>query len=233
MAYLGNNAVLYLLQKIKTALGTKVDKEAGKGLSTNDLTDELKQKILNAGDSSFSGQYSDLIGAPTTVSAFTNDAGYQTAQNVETAITGKGYQTSEQVETAITGKGYQTATQVEATITEKGYQTASQVESAITGKGYQTESQVNTLISNSTKLSKEIVETLPEVASASENKIYLILKSSGESGNIYDEYMLVNGAMEKVGDTSMNLDGYYNSTNFTEMSNEEVDSTWNTVFTTE
>lgn len=203
MAYLGNNAVLYLLQKIKTALGTKVDKEAGKGLSTNDLTDELKQKILNAGDSSFSGQYSDLIGAPTAVSEFTNDAGYQTAQNVETAIT------------------------------EKGYQTASQVESAITGKGYQTESQVNTLISNSTKLSKEIVEALPEVASASENKIYLILKSSGESGNIYDEYMLVNGAMEKVGDTSMNLDGYYNSTNFTEMSNEEVDSTWNTVFTTE
>ena len=201
MAYLGSNAVLYLLQKIKTALGTKVDKVEGKGLSTNDLTDELRQKILNAGDSSFSGQYSDLIGAPTAVSAFTNDAGYQTAENVESIITGKGYQTSAQVETAITEKGYQTA------------------------------SDVNTLINNSTKLSKEIVQTLPEVASASENKIYLILKESGESGNIYDEYMLINGAMEKIGDTAMSLDGYYNDTNFTEMTNEEVDSTWNTVFT--
>lgn len=56
--------LLYVWQKIKLLLSNKVDKVEGKGLSTNDLTDELKQKILNAGDSSFSGNYNDLINKP-------------------------------------------------------------------------------------------------------------------------------------------------------------------------
>ena len=64
----------------------------------------------------FTGAYSDLTGAPTKVSQFTNDNGYQTADDVESIVTGKGYQTAAQVETAITGKGYQTASEVESAI---------------------------------------------------------------------------------------------------------------------
>ena len=41
-----------------------VKQEEGKGLSKNDLTDELKAKILAAGDSSFTGNYDDLEGIP-------------------------------------------------------------------------------------------------------------------------------------------------------------------------
>ena len=37
----------------------------GMGLTHNDLTDELKQKIENAGDSSFTGNYNDLTSLPT------------------------------------------------------------------------------------------------------------------------------------------------------------------------
>lgn len=44
MKYLNENGLLYLVQKIKTWLGGKVDKVDGKGLSTNDLTNELKAK---------------------------------------------------------------------------------------------------------------------------------------------------------------------------------------------
>lgn len=62
--YLDSNGLLYVWSKIKALLGNKVDKVEGKGLSTNDLTDELKQKILNAGSSSFDGQYTSLIGKP-------------------------------------------------------------------------------------------------------------------------------------------------------------------------
>lgn len=51
-------------QEHQAALNNKVDKVNGKGLSTNDLTDELLQKINNAGDSSFSGNYDDLTGKP-------------------------------------------------------------------------------------------------------------------------------------------------------------------------
>ena len=54
--------------------------------------------------------------------------GYQTAQQVDSAITAKGYQTSEQVNAAINGKGFVTQSQVESQITSKGYQTQAQVQ---------------------------------------------------------------------------------------------------------
>lgn len=66
--------LLYIWQKIKLKLNGKVDKVEGMGLSHNDLTDELKQKILTAGDSSFTGNYNDLTNKPDlTVFAKTTD----------------------------------------------------------------------------------------------------------------------------------------------------------------
>lgn len=62
--YIGENALSYFWLKIKGFLNNKVDKVEGKGLSTNDLTDELKEKILRAGDSNFSGDYGDLTSKP-------------------------------------------------------------------------------------------------------------------------------------------------------------------------
>lgn len=59
--YLDQEGLEQLWSKIK---GKFVVQVPGKGLSTNDLTDELLQKINNAGDSSFSGAYSDLTGKP-------------------------------------------------------------------------------------------------------------------------------------------------------------------------
>lgn len=58
---LDENGLLFVWQQI---LSQFVKKEAGKGLSTNDLTDELLQKIQNAGDSSFDGNYNSLINQP-------------------------------------------------------------------------------------------------------------------------------------------------------------------------
>lgn len=58
---LDENGLLFLWQQI---LAQFVKKEEGKGLSTNDLTDELLQKIQNAGDSSFDGDYNSLTNHP-------------------------------------------------------------------------------------------------------------------------------------------------------------------------
>jgi hypothetical protein len=55
----------------------------------------------------------DTSDIPTNVSDLTNDSGFQTSSQVESAITGKGYQTSSQVESAITSKGYATTTQAQ------------------------------------------------------------------------------------------------------------------------
>lgn len=43
--YLDTNGLLYFWQKLKTVLAGKVDKEAGKGLSTNDYTSDEKTKL--------------------------------------------------------------------------------------------------------------------------------------------------------------------------------------------
>ncbi len=58
---LDENGLLFLWQQI---LARFVKKEDGKGLSTNDLTDELLQKIQSAGTSNFDGDYNSLIGQP-------------------------------------------------------------------------------------------------------------------------------------------------------------------------
>ena len=48
MNFLDKNGVLYLWQQIKAKLDAKVDKADGKGLSTNDLTNELKSNYDKA-----------------------------------------------------------------------------------------------------------------------------------------------------------------------------------------
>lgn len=97
--------------------------------------------------------------------------GYQTAAQVDSAVTAKGYQTAEDVtgaigdatadmatKTYVSGLGYQTASQVDTAITGKGYQTAAQVSAAVEGaghatmaeveaKGYQTAAQVDASVS--------------------------------------------------------------------------------------
>ena len=96
------NGVLYLLSKLLLLF---VRQEPGKGLSTNDLTNELKAMILGQ----FDGTWASLSGKPSAVSAWTNDAAYQNATQVATAISGA-------ISTALAATGFQTAAQVEALI---------------------------------------------------------------------------------------------------------------------
>ena len=200
----GNVALTKVITLVKTALKGKVDTVEGKGLSTNDLTNELVEQINNA----------------------------QNAEQVESAITGKGYQTSEQVESAITGKGYQTSEQVETAITEKGYQNAAQVETAITAKGYQTAEQVAAAVANADHVKRVIVNNTDEIDLTAENAdqfIYMVKKSSTKSGDKYDEYMVFDGELEKVGDWQVDLSGYVKTDDITDMTAEEVQTLWDSV----
>lgn len=160
---------IFIWNNIKNLLSKKVDKVEGKGLSTNDLTDELKQKILDAGSSSFNGDYNSLTNKPTNVT--TSKDGFMSKEdkvkldgvavgaqvNVIDGININGSNApiiSKKVNITVPTKvsqvendsEYQTATQVEQTISGKGYQTATQVNSIISNKGYQTQEQVNSII---------------------------------------------------------------------------------------
>ena len=162
--YLGKNALVHLKLLLENAFQKKEHKTGSeseyKVLSDNNLTDELVQKIKDAGSSSFDGQFNSLKGIPTldgteikgTLTkedlgiastkdiptdnkSLTNGAGYQTSSDVEKAITSKGYKTSDDIEQILSEKDYKNSTQVEEIITSKGYQTSSEVELAIEGKG--------------------------------------------------------------------------------------------------
>ena len=99
--YLDNDGALYLVQKILTLLGGKVDKVDGKGLSTNDYTSEEKTKLSGIASGSQVNVLEGIqrngntvtitnkianISVPTATSDLTNDSGFVTSSDVDTAI---------------------------------------------------------------------------------------------------------------------------------------------------
>ena len=284
--YLDENGLLYYNNKLKTEFDKKVDKEHKtnseseyKVLSDNNLTDELVQKIKDAGSSSFNGSYNNLTDIPTldgeqikgTLTkeglgiASASDllqaqgdianaeadilelqqAGYQTADDVESAITKKGYQTASDVESAITKKGYQTAEDVEATLATKKYQTAEEVDAAITAKGYQTETQVETKIESydyvsNTELNAKSYATETYV----DSKVSSVYKYKGsvstygdlsqyedtaEEGDVYNvesdgqNYAWTGSAWDSLGAT-VDLSAYWAKADLTAIQNADIDS---------
>jgi len=176
---LDDNGLLYLLSKLLLLF---VRQEPGKGLSQNDLTDSLKNMILNQ----FDGTWASLSGKPTNVSAWTNDVSYQTAMQVSASIS-----------TALTASGFQTASQVETLI----------------------DAALSTLDTDIFV----VVETLPAASSANPNKIYLAPAPGGSGSNIMEEWVVVNGAWEKMGSVDISLEGYFNESNLVPITNSEID----------
>ena len=80
---------------------------------------------------------------------------------------------------------------------------------------YATQTYVGQQISAAGHISKSIVESLPAVKDAKDNVIYMIKKTAPDGSNLYDEYMLISGALEKIGDTKTVID---------EITNEEIDA---------
>lgn len=80
---------------------------------------------------------------------------------------------------------------------------------------YATMTYVGQQISAAGHISKSIVQTLPAVKDAKDNVIYMIKKATPDGSNLYDEYMLISGALEKIGDTKTVID---------EITNEEIDA---------
>lgn len=74
---------------LKVDLNEKVDKVSGKGLSTNDYTNEEKNKLANLSTVATSGNYNDLTNKPsipTKTSELTNDSSFASESYVTNAI---------------------------------------------------------------------------------------------------------------------------------------------------
>lgn len=72
-----------------------------------------------------------------------------------------------------------------------------------------TDSKIAQAVANAHHLKREIVEELPDVSSANEDTIYMVGDGTGEEENQkYEEFMLINGAFEKIGDSAVDLTNY-------------------------
>ena len=114
-----NNASV--VEALNSAIGNKVDKVSGKGLSTNDYTTEEKNKLSglsNYNDTEVRNLISgkaDKSAIPTKVSQLTNDSNYLTSipseYVTETELSGKSYATTSQLSNKVdkvSGKGLST-----------------------------------------------------------------------------------------------------------------------------
>ena len=72
---------------------------------------------------------------------------------------------------------------------------------------FATQTYVNQQIGAIDKLKKAVVEALPS-SNIDTNTIYLVPKSSTESGNYYDEYMYINGKWELIGNSKTDMTGF-------------------------
>ena len=226
--YVSKDNLLYMKTKLDLLYAKKADVPTKVSDLINDSGFQTAENIA-----SVLLAYAKKTEIPTNVSQLTNDAGYDTAASVNSKLESYAKKTELPTsvsdlendsgyinDTELAAKGYQTASQVETAITNKGYQTSSQVELSITSKGYQTAVQVQTMINNAKHMKRKNVEVIPNPEDADEMTIYLVPNDNGT----YTEYWLVNGKMDILGGTDIDLTGYLNTTNFTPLSNEEIDA---------
>lgn len=100
---------------------------------------------------------------------------------------------------------------------EQGYETVKTLQQVITGKQDVLTAGQNIVITNNTISAVidagfhiEVVQTLP--ATGEVNTIYFVPKAGGANPDVYDEYMYINNAWEKIGSTEVDLSNYYNKT---------------------
>ena len=209
---IGKSGFTWLIAKIKSSLSTKVDKEDGKGLSTNDLTDDLKSSydktVEDVADIKAVGGEPNKIDS-ISVNGTTLSIDSNKNVNIETI-------TSNDVKSQVEAYGYQTAENVETTIAGKGYQTSAQVQSAI-----------NTALSDITGIDLQVVSSLP--TTGTKGVIYLVAHSHSDEGDIYDEYVWVesNSSFEKIGNTDVDFSAYVKASDISIISESELEAMWN------
>lgn len=217
MKYLSYEGLTHLKLLIKNALNGKVDKVTGKGLSTNDFTNELKNTYDNVVQKV--NELTSTGGEPNIIETIKVNNTIQTVENKTVNI--KVPTNNNELEN---GAGYIKEIKNTDVTNALGFTPYN----ATNPKGYQTESQVNSLISsaigNIQGITYSVVTSLPSTGKA--GVIYLI-SNSGSNPNSYDEYIYVNNKFEKIGTTDVDLSGYLQDEDLVAITNSEIDTIWN------
>lgn len=102
---------------------------------------------------------------------------------------------------------------------------SNKADAATTLEGYgitdaYTKIETDAAIANAGHLKRSIVNVLPDVASANDNTIYMVTVTNGSGEQKYEEFMLVNGSFEKIGDSAVDLTDYTTKTYVNDLNNE-------------
>jgi len=133
-----------------------------------------------------SGDYADLEGAPTGVSAFTNDAGYLTAHQ------------------DLSGK--------QDKLTFDSAPTANSNNPVTSGGIYDAITHINTMKIHVCSTQEYDNEGIPTVANPAADTFYLV--PGGEGTNLFVEWAFVNGAWERFGSADIDLSNYVQKTDY-------------------
>lgn len=197
-------------QDIANLDNNKVDKVEGKDLSTNDFTNEYKDKVDNA-----------IVYDDTEIRQEIANLDSSKVDKVE----GKGLSSNDytnEEKTKLSSLENYDDTEVKGDIsdlqTNKADKTeipdvsnfiTSSVDNLVNyykkSETY-TQSEVNNLIGAIQQFHYEIVQTLPQTGAT--NILYLVPKTTTEIQNVYDEYVYANNGWEKIGDTQIDLSDY-------------------------
>lgn len=178
-----------------------VQKESGKSLSTNDYTNEDKQKLSTL---------------KTYNVATTEEAGLLSSANLN-----KINSIDEGAEKNVITKIKRNGTLVNISNKEVDITVPTKYSELVNDKDLVSSSQVKTLISEARHMKKEIVSTKP--STGEENVIYLV-GPKGSGNNIYEEWLYINGQWEKIGDTDTKVDlsGYLKTNDIKAITTEEI-----------
>lgn len=202
MAYLDKSGATWLISKVKSLLGGKVDTVEGKGLSSNDYTTTEKQKL--AGIDSNANKYTlpvagdSLGGVKGGGDISIDNAGVMTVGGL--------------AQKAPTNSPTFTGTPKAPTPT-KGNNTTQIATTAFVTVA------IGDAIGGITGIKFEVVTALPTTGAV--GTIYL-KSNNGSASNIYDEYIWVNDKWEKIGTTDVDLSGYLQKTDV--ITNAEIDA---------
>lgn len=178
-----------------------VQKESGKSLSTNDYTDEEKQKLSTL---------------KTYNVATSEEAGLLSSANLN-----KINSIDEGAEKNVITKIKRNGTLVNVSNKEVDITVPTKYSELVNDKDLVSTTQVKKLISEARHMKKEIVSTKP--STGEENVIYLV-GPKGSGNNIYEEWLYINNSWEKIGDTDTKVDlsGYLKTSDIKAITTEEI-----------
>ena len=145
---------------------------------------------------------------PTKVSELDNDSKFVT----EDELTAKGYASTNDIPTKVSqlenDSNFASTSDIPTKTSQLTNDSSFVTESDLTAKDYADKTYVGEQIAQSEHLKREIVTVLPEPSVADEHTIYMIKDDSVKGSDKYKEYILIEGVVQCVGDTSVDLTDY-------------------------